>query len=64
MKKKIETKQRDPYTCAMCGGTFETQDDWTEEDRMKEKEENFPDVPLEECDVVCDDCYQLLGITE
>lgn len=44
------------YTCAMCEGEFESQ--WTEAEAVAEKERDFGSVPLEECDQVCDDCYQ------
>ena len=39
----------------MCGNTFE--EDWTEEEAVAELQENFGDIPLAQCDVVCDDCY-------
>lgn len=32
----------------------------TEEEVLKEKEDLFPDVPIEECAIVCDDCFKNL----
>jgi hypothetical protein len=45
------------YTCAVCEGTFES----GREDNavaLAEKNALWGDVPMEECDVVCDDCWQ------
>ena len=57
------------YTCARCGGRFES--DWSEEEAQAEYERNFPGataakLPREE---VCDDCYKVLmarrtGVTQ
>ncbi len=45
------------YLCAACGGIFEKGQ--TEEEALKEKEANgWGAVPMEDCDVVCDDCYK------
>lgn len=44
------------YQCAMCRGVFEYA--WTEEEAVAEKERDFRAVPLEDCAVICDDCYQ------
>lgn len=43
------------YVCACCGenGQSET----TDEELLKELHENFGEVPLEDCDEVCDACY-------
>lgn len=46
------------YTCAMCGGVFES--DWSDEDALAEKDALWGDTPVDECDVVCDDCWQIL----
>lgn len=47
------------YTCAMCSGEFES--GWTEEEAIAELKRDFGSVPLEECDQVCDDCYQQIS---
>ena len=44
------------YQCHVCKETFE--EDWTEEEAEKELQENFPGFKKEECEVVCDDCYE------
>lgn len=47
------------YKCAVCGKEFES--GWADEEAQEELAENFPGFSVEECIVVCDDCYQ--GIT-
>jgi len=44
------------FKCAMCGETFEKAR--TEEEALEELNELFGDTPVEECEVVCDDCWQ------
>lgn len=44
------------YTCAECGGTFET--GWSEEEATAEMERDFPGVAKESCAVICDPCYR------
>ena len=47
------------YTCARCEKTYEKT--WTDEEAMKETKENFgEDIEIEDCSVVCDDCYNIL----
>ncbi len=46
----------DTYTCAVCAGTFSY--GWSEEEALAELKENFGDIPKEDCDIVCDDCYK------
>lgn len=43
------------YTCAVCRGTFEK--GWSEEEAQAELKQDF-NVPVEQCDIVCDDCYK------
>ena len=51
----------DKYTCAACGGVFETA--WTDEEAVAEYGEVFQGKhePAHEADVVCDDCYQKMA---
>jgi DNA-directed RNA polymerase subunit RPC12/RpoP len=50
------------YTCAACDGIFSF--DWTEEEAMAEKEENWGDMPMTDMVIVCDDCYRkIMGVT-
>jgi len=46
------------YKCTACGGVFDK--GWTDEEAMQEKENNFGDIPMQDCDVVCDDCFKAL----
>lgn len=51
------TKNKETYVCAMCGGIFERTT--PEEKTIAELHEMFGgDVSPEECDIVCDDCWQ------
>jgi len=45
------------FKCCVCGGTFEKA--WSDEEAIAEMKQEF-DKPVEECDVVCDDCYEKL----
>lgn len=44
------------YTCAVCHETFEY--GWTDDEATAEKEQLWGNVPIEECEIVCDDCFQ------
>lgn len=44
------------YKCEYCGGLF--QKSLSDNEALQVKEERYPDVPLDECIVVCDGCYQ------
>jgi hypothetical protein len=46
------------FTCAECGETYGRQR--TEEEALEEKDALFPDVPIEDCAIVCDDCFKKL----
>jgi hypothetical protein len=43
------------FTCAGCQGTFERGDE-AEADR--ERQALWGDVPPEECEIVCNDCFE------
>jgi hypothetical protein len=43
------------YTCDVCHQTFKYA--WSDEEAKKELEQNFG-VSVEECGLVCDDCYK------
>lgn len=49
------------FNCVMCKQTFNKA--WSDEEAEAEVKEVFGPIPLEECDVVCDDCYKKLGFT-
>jgi hypothetical protein len=44
------------YKCDMCKGEFES--DRPQEEALAELKRDFGDVSTEQCDQVCDDCYQ------
>lgn len=44
------------YQCAMCKNVYEKGQ--SDEEAMSEAEENFPGVPGEEMEIICDDCYK------
>lgn len=46
------------YTCAVCKEEFTST--WSDEEAKAELDKTF-DVPVEECVVVCDDCYSEIG---
>lgn len=45
----------DTYTCATCRETYNK--GWTDEEAKKEKDDSFPEFEIEDCAMVCDDCY-------
>jgi hypothetical protein len=48
------------FTCALCGRTYNKK--WTDEEAAEELADKFPGFAIEECGVVCDDCYNLMGL--
>lgn len=45
------------YTCALCGCTFSSNQE--EDVAEQELKKNFgEDISIEDCDLVCDDCYK------
>lgn len=48
------------FTCAACGETFEKA--ISDEKALAEKDALFPDVPIDECTMVCDDCWKAMGL--
>lgn len=47
------------YRCENCRRVFQYA--WTEEEALAEKDALFPDVPVEHCAVVCDDCFNAMN---
>lgn len=45
----------DKYQCAICSGIFTK--GWSDEEADVELAQNFPNTSVEDCDLVCDDCY-------
>lgn len=50
------------YKCAMCNGIFELvrNEGWGDEKAEEEYKRLFPNGPMENRDIVCDDCWQLV----
>jgi hypothetical protein len=46
------------YTCELCHQTFDS--DWPDEEAAKECEALFGQVPMSDCAIVCDDCFQMI----
>lgn len=47
------------YTCAICGGVFDNEKEWSEEDKINELHEEFGEgFQPSDCASVCDDCYK------
>jgi hypothetical protein len=48
--------------CAQCGEEFHPTDNqrWNDDKARDELEQKFPGVALEDCAMVCEDCYRLL----
>jgi hypothetical protein len=48
------------YKCEMCEQEFEST--WSDEEAAQELKDNFGDGwKIEDCSVICDDCYKKLG---
>lgn len=48
------------YTCAICGNTYDT--GWSDEEAVAEMKENFgEEMTIDQCSLVCDDCYKAMG---
>lgn len=43
------------FRCAVCGNVYEKA--WSDEEAMKESRELWGEIPEEEREVVCDDCF-------
>lgn len=51
----------DKFTCAICARTFTKGQ--SDEEALAELKANF-DVPVEDCDLVCDDCFKEMGLAD
>lgn len=45
----------DTFKCSRCKETFKK--GWTDEEAEAELKENFPGYEIEDCDVLCEDCF-------
>lgn len=46
------------FRCAECGKTFKKAR--TDKEALEDLNKEFPDMPVSECVVVCENCYQVL----
>lgn len=44
------------FTCALCQRTFPK--GWTDEEAKAEKEELFPNTDVDDCEIVCHECFE------
>jgi hypothetical protein len=49
-------KKNNTYECAACHKVFKL--GWTHEEALEEFNRDFPKVPIEETDIICDICYK------
>jgi PHP family Zn ribbon phosphoesterase len=56
-KKKRRRLKKSEYRCATCEGVFKK--GLTDEEALKELKDRHPETPVEECALVCDDCFNL-----
>lgn len=57
-----ENPTADQYQCWSCGGIFNK--GWSDKEAIEELDNRMPGANLEECAVVCDDCYNEMIIIE
>jgi uncharacterized protein with PIN domain len=57
-----ETLKPNEYRCARCNGVFEK--GWTDEAAIDELNQKFPRFSTAMCELVCDDCYRAIGLSE
>lgn len=53
-----ELKQNQ-YECAVCRGIFDK--GWSDEEAKEELQQEFPGYSVDDCDIVCENCYKLMG---
>lgn len=58
----LEKIKENEYKCRMCGVVFEKA--WSDEEAAQELKDNFGNPSIDDCDIVCDDCYKnFMGTT-
>jgi len=57
----MEEQIKKTFTCAKCKETFES--GWSDEEALQEKDQIFPDITIDKCEVICDDCFnEIMGL--
>ena len=54
---KKDDWKKETYVCAICKEKFTK--GWSDKEAFAEKKELWGDLPIEECDIICDDCFNL-----
>lgn len=49
-------KDNTEYYCALCGNIYTKE--WSDEEAMEETHTYWPGVDMEQCGIMCDDCWQ------
>jgi len=57
MNIKIKNMKSNEFKCAICGKLMKFTA-LEEEQALQELKDNFGDVKVEDCGIVCDDCYK------
>ena len=57
--KEMKKLKSNEYRCAVCKGVYEK--GWSDEEAIEELGGNFPGIDIDDCGVVCDDCYKEMG---
>jgi len=54
--------QPDEYRCAMCNNVYKLirDEDWNQEKADEEYKRLFPGESMQNRDIICDDCFQLV----
>jgi hypothetical protein len=58
--KTVTALKPDEYRCAMCGSVYQL----TDFDAESELVENFAGCPVDQCAIVCDDCFKGLPVKQ
>lgn len=60
MSEQYPTPKENEYRCALCHQVYIKA--WSDEEAMQETQGYWPGMTQEECGVVCDDCWQKMGL--
>lgn len=54
--------KEDEYQCAVCHGVYKfiRDETWSMEKALQELKSYFGNIPIKDCEVVCDDCWQFV----
>jgi hypothetical protein len=55
---KERVLKKNEYRCAMCQGVFNK--GLSDEEAIEEFHKDFPEVLIEDTELICDDCYRII----